>query len=220
MGVCLQVVWVVTCLAASLLGLDLGLAVGLGVELLTVIFRTQFPRCSLLANIQGTNLYRDRKDYMHIYEPKGVKIFKIPSPIFFANIEFFKDKLRDAVGFNPLKIFKKRNKALKKVKKILRKNNDNIAENGLWDWSNKTEECHMYSKELDDLTDVSRISSQLEISANISVPRVDLHSLILDFSAVSFVDISAVKGLKMVLKEFINIDVEIYIISCDSKFPE
>lgn len=32
-----------------------------------------------------------------IYEPKGVKIFKIPSPIFFANIEFFKDKLREAV---------------------------------------------------------------------------------------------------------------------------
>lgn len=41
MGVCLQVVWVVTCLAACLLGLDLGLAVGLGVELLTVVFRTQ-----------------------------------------------------------------------------------------------------------------------------------------------------------------------------------
>lgn len=38
---CLQLVWVVTCLAACLLGLDLGLAVGLGVELLTVVFRTQ-----------------------------------------------------------------------------------------------------------------------------------------------------------------------------------
>lgn len=34
---------------------------------------------------------------LQIYEPKGVKIFKIPSPIFFANIEFFKDKLREAV---------------------------------------------------------------------------------------------------------------------------
>lgn len=32
-----------------------------------------------------------------IYEAKGVKIFKIPSPIFFANIEFFKDKLRETV---------------------------------------------------------------------------------------------------------------------------
>ena len=36
-----QLVWVVTCLASIFLGLDLGLAVGLGVELLTVVFRTQ-----------------------------------------------------------------------------------------------------------------------------------------------------------------------------------
>ena len=33
-----------------------------------------------------------------INEPEGVKIFRIPSPIFFANIEFFKTKLTEAVG--------------------------------------------------------------------------------------------------------------------------
>lgn len=33
-----------------------------------------------------------------IYEPEGVKIFRIPSPIFFANIDFFRDKLKDAVS--------------------------------------------------------------------------------------------------------------------------
>lgn len=37
-----------------------------------------------------------------------------------------------------------------------------------------------------------------ELPANISVPRVDIHSLILDFSTVSFLDISAMKGLKTV----------------------
>lgn len=90
-----------------------------------------------------------------MFEPKGVKIFKIPSPIFFANIEFFKDKLREAVGeactfsqlccnrvfvkltsniwlfqvgFNPLKILKKRNKALRKVKNLLKKSNSDITE--------------------------------------------------------------------------------------------
>ncbi|KTG05036.1 hypothetical protein cypCar_00010404 [Cyprinus carpio] len=54
-----------------------------------------------------------------IYEPNGVKIFKIPSPIFFANIDFFKDKLVQAVGFSPLKVLKKRNKALRKIRKML-----------------------------------------------------------------------------------------------------
>lgn len=37
----LQIVWVGTCLASILLGLDLGLAVGLGIELITVVFRVQ-----------------------------------------------------------------------------------------------------------------------------------------------------------------------------------
>uniref|UniRef100_A0A8C1CZI5 Solute carrier family 26 member 3 n=1 Tax=Cyprinus carpio carpio TaxID=630221 RepID=A0A8C1CZI5_CYPCA len=114
------VTWVVTFVASLFLGLDLGLAVGLGAELFTVVCRTQFPRCSLLANITGTDIYRDRKDYNSIYEPEGVKIFKIPSPIFFANIDFFRDKLVQAVGFSPLKVLKKRNKALRKIRKMLR----------------------------------------------------------------------------------------------------
>lgn len=91
------------------------------------------PRCSVLANIRGTDIYKDRKDYTdvscafsqmfsvinglrhtgapgfwmlfghnghyapQIYEPEGVKIFRIPSPIFFANIDFFRNKLVEAV---------------------------------------------------------------------------------------------------------------------------
>lgn len=40
-----------------------------------------------------------------IVEPAGVKIFRIPSPIFFANIEFFKDKLVEAVRASHLFCF-------------------------------------------------------------------------------------------------------------------
>nr|AQQ13389.1 solute carrier family 26 member 3 [Sciaenops ocellatus] len=195
------VVWVLTCLGATLLGLDLGLAVGLGVELLTVVFRTQFPRCSVLANITGTDLYRDRKDYLQIFEPNGVTIFRIPSPIFFANIEFFKDKLIEAVGFNPLRVLRKRNKAHRKIKKLLQKKNDDVTENGMKDLFTQT-------------TDESGMNME-ELPVDIRVPKVDLHSLILDFSAVTFLDISALKGLKMALRDFIRIDVDVYIVACD-----
>uniref|UniRef100_A0A4W6E844 STAS domain-containing protein n=1 Tax=Lates calcarifer TaxID=8187 RepID=A0A4W6E844_LATCA len=204
-------VWLGTCLGAILLGLDLGLVVGLGVELLTVVFRSQFPRCSVLANINGTDLYRDRKDYLHIFEPKGVKIFRIPSPIFFANIEFFRDKLVEAVGFNPLRVLRKRNKALRKIKKQLQGSRDLVCQT--------TEESYMNMEELDQPTDLKGFPFQMdwnaELPSNVDVPRVDLHSLILDFSAVSFLDISAMKGLKMALKEFIRIDVDVYIVACD-----
>uniref|UniRef100_A0A8C7DS64 Solute carrier family 26 member 3 n=1 Tax=Oncorhynchus kisutch TaxID=8019 RepID=A0A8C7DS64_ONCKI len=209
------VVWVVTCLASILLGLDLGLAVGLGIELLTVVFRAQFPRCSVLANITGTDIYKDRKDYMSIYEPEGVKIFRIPSPIFFANIDFFRGKLVE-VGFNPLRVLRKRNKALRTIRKLLKKG----------ELSGPIEESEDESnmEELDQPTDFKDLPVQVnwnsELPANIQVPRVDVHSLILDFSAVSFLDISALKGLKAALKELIRVEVEVYIVACDEYILE
>ncbi|XP_033930642.1 solute carrier family 26 member 3 [Pseudochaenichthys georgianus] len=212
------VVWVGTCLGAILLGLDIGLAVGLGLELLTLVFRTQFPRCSVLVNISGTNLYKDRKDYLDIFEPNGVKIFRIPSPIFFANIEFFRDKLVEAVGFNPLRVLRKRHKALRKIKKLLRKQDGDISEKGMSELFPMNVEDSDRPSDLNDLP--IRVNWNAELPANISVPRVDLHSLILDFSAVSFLDISAMKGLKTALKEFVRVDVDVYIVSCDAYILE
>ncbi|XP_033831876.1 chloride anion exchanger-like isoform X2 [Periophthalmus magnuspinnatus] len=217
------VVWVGTCTAAIFLGLDLGLAVGLGVELLTVVFRAQFPRCSVLANIRGTDLYRDRKDYLHIYEPPGVKIFRIPSPIFFANVEFFRNKLIEAVGFNPLRVLKKRNKALRKIKKMLQQNNYHITET----LSSSPEEDHEDQPNLEEpdspchMKDLPfKVDWRSEMASDLGVPRVNLQSLLLDFSAVSFLDISALKGLKAIIKEFLRVDVEVYIVSCDAHVLE
>ncbi|KAI4897763.1 hypothetical protein NFI96_033921 [Prochilodus magdalenae] len=218
------VVWVVTCVAAIFLGLDLGLAVGLGVELLAVVFRVQFPRCSVLANIVGTDIYRDRKDYTNIYEPEGVKILRIPSPIFFANIDFIKGKLWDAVGFSPLRVLRKRNKALRKIKKLIKKGELTVTYKGLYvTGSDSTladeSEDEANLEDLDQPVDFSGLPVQVnwnsELPANITVPPVNIHSLVLDFSAVSFIDFSALKGLKTALKEFIRIDVEIYIVACD-----
>ncbi|KAM3587925.1 uncharacterized protein V6R79_017374 [Siganus canaliculatus] len=213
------VVWLVTCVSAILLGLDLGLAVGLGVELLTVVFRVQFPRCAVLANIAGTDLYKDRKDYLDIKEPEGVKIFRIPSPIFFANVEFFKDKLKAAVGFNPLRVLKKRNMALRRIRRLMKHGQVN-TEKGLGDFFNFPDNDTYV--EMDDIElpkDVKNLQMEVDWNASlpddIQIPKVDIHSLILDFSAVSFVDISAMKGLKTAIKEFLRINVDVYIVSCD-----
>uniref|UniRef100_A0A8C9TWQ6 Solute carrier family 26 member 3, tandem duplicate 2 n=1 Tax=Scleropages formosus TaxID=113540 RepID=A0A8C9TWQ6_SCLFO len=185
-------VWILTFVGCLLLGMDFGVAVGLGAELLSVVFRTQFPRCSVLASISGTDIYRDRKDYLNIFEPEGVKVFRIPSPIYFANIDFFRNKLNEYLGFNPLRVLRKRNKALQKIRKLLN---------------------------LDQPIDFKDLPIQInwnrELPANIIVPKVDVHSLILDFAAVSFIDISALKGLKTTLKELIRIEVEVYIVACD-----
>uniref|UniRef100_A0A670Z5C7 Solute carrier family 26 member 3 n=1 Tax=Pseudonaja textilis TaxID=8673 RepID=A0A670Z5C7_PSETE len=173
---CDCLVWIVTFLAALLLGLDLGLAAGLGFELLTVVFR--------------------------IYELEGVKIFRCPSPIFFANADFFKEKLTAAVGFKPLRVLQKRNKALRKMKKMLKKGELQQTPKGfLCTVTSVTDsEEELDNNKIEELNQPIntkdfpiRIDWNASLPPNIKVPRIDIHSIILDFSAVSFLDVSAMR---------------------------
>ncbi|XP_077328503.1 chloride anion exchanger-like [Lithobates pipiens] len=223
-------VWVVTFVAAVLLGLDLGLAAGVGFELLTVVFRAQFPKCSQVANVTGTEIYRNRKDYTNIQEPQGIKIFRCPSPIFFANIDFFRDKLTAAAGFNPLRVLRKRNKALRKIMKLLDKGELHTTPKGVISTSFDTNESdyeeidNNHIEELDKPINTADLPIVIDWNAdlpnNIKVPRIDLHSLIIDFGAVSFIDMSGMKGLKAIMKEFIKVDVDVYIAGIDSNLLE
>jgi len=58
------------------------------------------------------------------------------------------------------------------------------------------------AEDLDRPVDLKHLPVRIDwngpLPGNVSVPRVDLHSLVLDFSAVSFLDMSALKGLKTV----------------------
>uniref|UniRef100_A0A8C4RWC5 Solute carrier family 26 member 3, tandem duplicate 2 n=1 Tax=Erpetoichthys calabaricus TaxID=27687 RepID=A0A8C4RWC5_ERPCA len=206
------VVWIVSFIASVLLGLDIGLAVALGIELITVLFRTQYPRCEVLANIEGTEIYKDKKDYACVFEQEGVKIFRCPSPIFFANIDFFREKLTAAVGFNPLRILRKRNKALRKLKKLLKKGELQVTSVILANAVVLSEsEDDLNPEELDKPVNCKDFPVEInwndDLPANIQVPRIYLHSIVLDFSSVSFLDISALKGLKALLS---HIEIQFY----------
>ncbi|XP_025931821.1 chloride anion exchanger [Apteryx rowi] len=220
-------IWVVTFLAALFLGLDIGLAAAVAFQLLTVVIRSQIPSCTVLANVGRSDIYKNRKDYTDIYEPEGVKIFRCSSPIFFANVEFFKEKLITAVGFNPLRVLRKRNKALRKIRKMLKKGELEVTSKGFICMANHTPESdeeldNNRIEELDQPTDLTDLPIHIDWSTDlpptISVPRVDIHSIVLDFSAVSFLDVSAMRVLQKILKEFVRIDIDIYIVGTHEGF--
>ncbi|XP_064278099.1 chloride anion exchanger [Passer domesticus] len=217
---CDCIIWVVTFLAAIFLGLDIGLATAVAFQLLTVVIRSQIPSCTVLANVGRSNIYRNRKDYTDIYEPEGVKIFRCSSPIFFANIEFFREKLITAVGFNPLRVLRKRNKALRKIRKMLKKGQLQVTPKGLICMANPAYESeeeldNNKIEELDQPTTMAdlpiRINWGTDLPPGITVPQVNLHSIILDFSSVSFLDFSAMTVLRKTLKEFVRLDIDVYI---------
>uniref|UniRef100_A0A673Z3T7 Solute carrier family 26 member 4 n=1 Tax=Salmo trutta TaxID=8032 RepID=A0A673Z3T7_SALTR len=206
-------IWLATCLASVVLGLDVGLLAGLVFEMGTVVVRTQFPACSTLGNIPGTNIYRNMKDYKnvrHLIFP-GIKIFKCNAPIYFANIDYFKERLR--VGFDSVRVFKKRNKALKKIHKLIKKGKLRATETGevvsevTLGVDNKGFESERDSgRESGQVEDGDwpvpevevHVDWAMELPVRVSVPKVQIHSLVLDFSAVSFLDVVAVKSLRLV----------------------
>lgn len=221
-------IWIMTFIFAIVLGLGLGLAASVAFQLLTIVFRTQFPKCSTLANVGRSNIYKNKKDYSDMYEPEGVKIFRCPSPIYFANIRFFKQKLIDAVGFSPLRILRKRNKTLKKIKKLLNEGLLQVTPEGflcIADGIKDSDSEEVDNNQVEELHQPITTDLPFQIDWNtyplkVLVPQVTLHSLILDFSAVSFLDVSSMRGLKTILQEFIRIEVDVYIVGTDDDFME
>ncbi|XP_075928250.1 pendrin-like isoform X2 [Petromyzon marinus] len=111
--------WVVSCVMSILLGLDLGLAVALVFEILTTVAHSLFPACVPLGNIPNTEIYKRVGVFKQATETPGVKVVRCPAPLYFGNIEYFREKLMAILEFDPARVARKRDKALKKLKKRL-----------------------------------------------------------------------------------------------------
>ncbi|XP_074050032.1 pendrin isoform X2 [Macrotis lagotis] len=219
------VIWVFTCIASIILGLDLGLLAGLLFGLLTVVLRVQFPSWNDLGNVPGTDLYKSTKDYKNVDEPEGVKIVSFYSPIFYGNIDGFKKCLKSTVGFDAVRVYNKRLKALRKIQKLIKKGQLRATKNGIVSDACATNQGFEPDEDPEDPEDMNiptkeveiRVDWNSELPVKVNVPKVPIHSLILDFGAVSFLDIVAVKSLRMIVKEFQRIDVNVYFASLKGK---
>ncbi|KAG2459957.1 S26A4 protein, partial [Polypterus senegalus] len=220
-----SVIWVFTCIVCIILGLDIGLLTSIVFELATVVVRTQFPTCEALGNLPGTELYKNIKDYKNIPEVPGIKIFRCSSPLYFANMDYFKDRLNAVVGFDPVRVFNKRNKALRQIHNLIKKGQLKPTKNGVVNGGGvdndafemeedpeQSEEIDIPTKEVDIQVDWSK-----ELPVKVGVPKVNIHSVIFDFGAISFLDVVSVKSLKLILKEFQRISVSVYIAGCDDE---
>ncbi|XP_029292365.1 solute carrier family 26 member 6 isoform X2 [Cottoperca gobio] len=114
-------VWLVTIISTILLNLDLGLAVSIGFSMLTVIFRTQLPRYSILGHVSGTDLYLDTDTYKEAKEIPGIKIFRSSTTIYYTNAEMYLEALQDKTGIEIGKLLTAKKKQNAKLKRKLEK---------------------------------------------------------------------------------------------------
>nr|DBA31301.1 TPA: hypothetical protein GDO54_007174 [Pyxicephalus adspersus] len=221
-----SVIWVFTCAASIILGLDLGLLAGLVFGLLTIVLRVQFPTCGALGNVPGTELYKEVKKYKTVVEPEGIKIVRFNSGIFYGNVDGLRSGIKKIVGFDVVRVFNKRNKALSKINKLIKKGQLKTNKNGVisdvgtdneaFEPDDEQEDPEVDQNDQVQMKQVEvKVDWNSELPVKVNVPKVSMHSLIFDFSPISFLDVVAVRSMKLIYKEFKRIDVDVYIAACD-----
>lgn len=207
-------IWLVAFVASVLLGLDYGLLVAIMFALLTVIYRTQSPKSAVMGHVPGTALYCDVDEFEEAVEYEGIKIFHSNSSIYFANSDLYVKALMEKTGVDPERL-----QAARKAQKKRRDKANGAGQNP----AHKM--CVKFNKEgvtHEVLADVAaedeqrngRLEDRLE-EALVSEPAGAVHSVVLDWTPVCFVDSVGAKAVKQVIKEHAAVDVQVVIAGCN-----
>jgi sulfate permease, SulP family len=92
----------VTFISTLVFGIELGILIGVVLSLAMVIYKTTKPHVAVLANVPGTHFYRNIDRFNTLTPKKHMLIFRFDAQIYFANTNYFKEKLDELV-------FQKRN---------------------------------------------------------------------------------------------------------------
>ncbi|KAM3618162.1 uncharacterized protein V6R79_016556 [Siganus canaliculatus] len=198
-------VWVVTFLLTLVLNPDIGLAASIAFSLLTVIFRTQLPKYSLLGQVPMTDIYRPLEDYSQVKEVPGIVIFRSSATLYFANAEMYESALARKTGINITKLLsaKKKLEAKKKrhEKKMAKEAEKEAKRNGVNTEAEPEKAKH---------NDIAIIDVDPE--PNPSLPRL----IILDLSPVNFLDTVGVKTLSRIRGDYGYVGIEVVLTGCQT----
>ncbi|KAK9406167.1 cadherin EGF LAG seven-pass G-type receptor 3-like [Crotalus adamanteus] len=224
-------IWLVTFIATVFLNLDLGLAAAVTFSLFTVIFRTQMPYYSILGQVSTTGIYKDIAEYHKAKEIPGVKIFHSSATIYFANAELYAEALKKKCGIDVCRLIEKKVKALKRkqkkdkkeAKKTAKKSGENNPgfEDVEMDAKSQEPEEGIVDIEINGTVMASDPPSHHQPQScgkpslnSLGLEKPSIHSIILDFSSVTFVDTVSIKTLKNIFKDFQEIQVDVFLAGC------
>lgn len=221
-------VWVVAFVASVLLGLDFGLLVAVGFAILTVIYRTQRPKSVILGQIPETGLYYDVDEYEEATECSGIKIFHSNSSIYFANSDQYVNHLKEKTGVDPTQLLaekksqQKHAKTRKEEKKNSNDSNSPQKRNAVVKLDLELGVAHELLDEAEKQVEQHGNGQLPEAQAEVDSEKVrflqplcPVHSIILDFTPVNFMDSVGTKAIKAVIKEYAAIDVRVVLAGCN-----
>ncbi|XP_075949600.1 solute carrier family 26 member 6 [Anarhichas minor] len=195
-----MVIWVVTFILTLLLNPDLGLAAAIGFSMLTVIFRTQLPKYSILGQVPDTDIYRPLEDYEQLKQVPGILIFRSSATLYFANAEMYQEALGEKSGIDITKLLSAKKKLEAKRKSHEKKNAKEAAKRNAVDMEGGPEK--------EEQREIAII--EMDAEPDPSLPR----AIILDLSPVNFLDTVGVKALRSIQRDYGEICIEVVLAGC------
>lgn len=75
------------------LGIEYGIATGVGLSLIVLIFRTSRPYYAELGKVPNSNFYRNKERFKDVVLEDGILVFRFDAQLFYANANYFRDNL-------------------------------------------------------------------------------------------------------------------------------
>ncbi|XP_069318314.1 prestin isoform X4 [Eulemur rufifrons] len=213
-----QTIWLTTFVSSLFLGLDYGLITAVIIALLTVIYRTQSPSYKVLGQLPDTDVYIDIDAYEEVKEIPGIKIFQINAPIYYANSDLYSNALKRKTGVNPAVIMGARRKAMRKYAKEV--GNANVANATVGKADAEVDGGDGTKPDEEDgevkyppIVIKSTFPEELQ---RFMPPGDNVHTIILDFTQVNFIDSVGVKTLAGIVKEYGDVGIYVYLAGCSA----
>ncbi|KAG8439951.1 hypothetical protein GDO86_005932 [Hymenochirus boettgeri] len=220
-------IWVISFLASVSLGLDYGLLVAVAFAIITVIYRTQSPKYRILGQVPNTDIYCGVEEYEEVKEFTGIKIFQANTSLYFANSDLYVSALRKKTGINPAAILIAKKKAEKRHAREMKKANK-TEKKAVLKLTNAVDMAVKHELMSDDpVIDIHSTNGKngFEMDRNMHdnpsdeleyfmTPMINVHSVILDFTPVNFIDSVGAKTLKAIIKEYKEVGVTIFLSGC------
>ena len=85
---------IITFVATLSLGIEQGIGIGVILSLAMIIFETTRPHIAQLGKVPGTHFYRNQERFEQVEVRPDLLIVRFDARLYFANLNFFRDKLR------------------------------------------------------------------------------------------------------------------------------
>jgi sulfate permease, SulP family len=88
----------ITFLSTLIFGVQIGITTGVVLSLGLVIHRSVYPHLAELGKLPDTNYYRNLSRFPEAIERKDALVFRFDAELYFANINYFKDRLEQMIS--------------------------------------------------------------------------------------------------------------------------